>query len=174
MLTCTRFSSAVTSTLILKVMNEVTGSWLSGTQSVLKSTSAYPGEKFGAPRSGPGAMAGLVRRAAAMAIDWLLVYLPSYGILGVDGRWILGGSASTTLILWALLSIVSVILFSRTPGMAVLGLAVGRVDAEAGVGIWRPIVRTVLSMTIFPVLFQDEDSRGLHDQATGTAVVLTR
>lgn len=155
-------------------MRDSTRSWLSGPQSALEHTSAYPGEKLGAPRSGPGALAGLGRRAAAVLVDWLIVYLPTYAFLGVDGRWFLGGAASTTLALWALLSILSVILFSRTPGMAALGVAVGRVDAATGVGVWRPIVRTVLSMTVFPVLFQDEDSRGLHDQVTGTAVVRTR
>lgn len=155
-------------------MRELTGSWLSGPQSALEVTSEYPGERFGAPKQGPGSMAGLVRRAVAMLVDWWIIYLPAYALLGSDGRWLLGGAATTTLVLWALVSMVTVMLFAQTPGMAALGIGVARVDADERVGVWRAIVRTIFAVTIFPVLFQDEDSRGLHDQATGTAVIRTR
>lgn len=155
-------------------MREITGSWLNGPQAALDATSEYPGEKFGAPKTGPGSMAGLVRRALALLVDWFIIYLPTFGVLGWDGRWFLGGAATTTLVLWAVMSMVTVILFAQTPGMGLVGIGVARVDADERVGVWRAIVRTIFAVTIFPVLFQDEDSRGLHDQATGTAVIRTR
>lgn len=119
-------------------------------------------------------MAGLGRRIGAIVVDWLVVYIPVYLIMGMEGRWFLGGAATTTLILWALISVLTVWAFSTTPGMAAVGLAVARVDADAPVGVWRAVVRTLLSVFVFPALFQDEDARGMHDRATGTAVVRTR
>ncbi|WP_333618783.1 RDD family protein [Dietzia sp.] len=154
-------------------MRKETGSWLSGPQAALDGgESSYPGEKLGAAESGPGSMAGLGRRLGAILVDWLIISIPVNLIMGQDGRWFLGGGATTTLILWALVSIVSVWALSMTPGMAAVGLGVARVDAAAPVGLWRAVIRTVLSVFVFPALFQDEDNRGMHDRATGTAVVV--
>ncbi|HJE89406.1 MAG TPA: RDD family protein [Dietzia timorensis] len=156
-------------------MRKVTGSWLSGPQAALdESPSNFAGEKLGATEHGPGSIATLGRRVGALLIDWLIVALPTNLILGVDGSWILGGISSTIPIIWAFISVASVWAFSLTPGMAATGLAVGRVDADAPVGLWRAVVRTLLTLCVFPALFQDEDLRGMHDRATGTAVVRSR
>lgn len=156
-------------------MRKVTGSWLSGPQAALDdSHSKFAGEKLRATEQGPGSIATLGRRVGSLVIDWLIVMLPTYTALGYDGRWFLGGASTTTLIIWALISVGSVWAFSLTPGMAATGLAVARVDADAPVGLWRACVRTLLTVCVFPALFQDEDLRGMHDRATGTAVVRSR
>ncbi|MGO9653847.1 MAG: RDD family protein, partial [Mycobacterium sp.] len=38
------------------------------------SRSAYPGERLGLPESGPGSLAPVGRRVAALTIDWLIAY----------------------------------------------------------------------------------------------------
>src|SRR5699024_8022122 len=64
------------------------------------------------------------------------------------------------------------ILFARTPGMAMLGMGVARLDVPGTtVGIWRGIVRTLLTACLFPAAMVDADGRGIHDRATGTVVV---
>ena len=74
-------------------MRKVTGSWLSGPQAALDdSHSKFAGEKLGATEQGPGSIATLSRRVGALVIDWLIVMLPTYSMLGYDGRWFLGGA----------------------------------------------------------------------------------
>ena len=41
----------------------------------------------------------------------------------------------------------------------------------AWVGLWRPIVRTVLLVLVIPAVIWDADQRGLHDKAAGTVLV---
>ncbi|WP_313549606.1 RDD family protein [Corynebacterium sp.] len=130
----------------------------------------YPGENLGLPESGPGALASVSRRAGGVLIDWLLCLL----IASVLTRFthILGGTSTATFILWVLLGIISGIVFARTPGMAILGMGVARLDVPgATVGIWRGIVRTLLTACLFPAAMVDADGRGIHDRATGTAVI---
>ena len=64
-------------------------------------------------------------------------------------------------------------LFARTPGMAVLGMGVARLDKPGtSVRLWRAAVRTLLTAVLFPAAMVDADGRGLHDRATGTAVIM--
>ena len=70
-----------------------------------------------------------------------------------------------------MLGVVSVRLFSFTPGQLALGLQVVAVDGRLPVGIGRAAVRGVLVGTVVPALFTDGDGRGLQDRLTGTAVV---
>jgi uncharacterized RDD family membrane protein YckC len=39
------------------------------------------------------------------------------------------------------------------------------------IGIWRPIVRTLLLALLVPALIADRDGRGLHDRLAGTVLV---
>jgi hypothetical protein len=41
----------------------------------------------------------------------------------------------------------------------------------ARLGIWRPVVRTLLLCLAIPALIWDRDQRGLHDRAAGTMLV---
>jgi hypothetical protein len=75
------------------------------------------------------------------------------------------------LVIWFLLGLVAVRLFSFTPGQLALGLQVVAVDGRVPVGIGRVAVRGLLVGTVIPALFTDYDGRGLQDRVTGTAVV---
>jgi len=134
------------------------------------SRSAYPGAGLGLPERGPGSLAPMGRRLAALMIDWLI----SYGLaalamaFGVFSERML---ATAVLVIWFLLGLVAVRLFSFTPGQLALGLQVVAVDGRVPVGIGRVAVRGLLVGTVIPALFTDFDGRGLQDRVTGTAVV---
>jgi uncharacterized RDD family membrane protein YckC len=122
------------------------------------------------PESGPGSLAPMGRRLAALMIDWLI----SYGLaalalaFGVLSKEML---ATAVLVIWFLLGLVAVRLFGFTPGQLALGLQVVAVDGCLPVGIGRLAVRGLLVGMVIPALFADWDGRGLHDRLTGTAVV---
>lgn len=130
----------------------------------------WPGEKLGLPEKGPGALASVLRRCGGITVDWLLSMLIAQFIRNFTPDF--GGVPTLTLIIFCIISIVSVSLFARTPGHAVLGMGVARIDATERVGLWRALVRIVLTIFILPPVMVDSDGRGLHDRATGTAVIL--
>ncbi|WP_297738786.1 RDD family protein [Mycobacterium sp.] len=134
------------------------------------SRSAYPGENLGLPESGPGSLAPMGRRLAALMIDWLISYglgalAMAFGIL--SERML----ATAVLVIWLVLGVVAVRLFSFTPGQLALGLQVASVDGRVPVGLGRLAARGLLIATVIPALFTDSDGRGLHDRLTGTAVL---
>ncbi|MDY5785234.1 MULTISPECIES: RDD family protein [unclassified Corynebacterium] len=130
----------------------------------------YPGANYGMPREGSGAQASVARRMGAVAIDWAMCWI----VAGFTTMFTtaLGDTATLTLILWVILGIIGGWLFARTPGMALLGMGVARLD-EPGqrVGLWRAAVRTVLTMFILPAALVDANGRGMHDRATGSTVI---
>lgn len=145
------------------------GSWLSGPQS-LGSGDGYPGQRLGLPAEGPGSPARMGRRAAALMVDWLI----SYGLAGLGPALGLFSSAflaTAVLLVWFVLGVVSVRLFSFTPGQYALGLQVISVDNRMHVGSGRAAVRGLLIALVLPALFTDTDGRGLQDRLTATAVV---
>lgn len=130
---------------------------------------AYPGELLGMPESGSGSQASVMRRACAVLIDWLLCLAAATLIrFNTDA---FGDAATLTYLLWLVLGILSGWLFARTPGMALLGMGVARIDAEAPVGFWRAAVRTILTGFVLPAAMVDADGRGMHDRATNTTVI---
>lgn len=157
-------------------MARMTGSWLSGPTAALPDgdhdKQAYQGEYLGLPKAGPGSLAPTPRRVAALAIDWLM----SMGVSALFlGGGLEGGYLSTvTLGAWFLLGLVSVSLFSFTPGQLCMGLQVARIDAPGRVGFVRALVRQVLIAVVVPAVVTDIDSRGMHDRATGTALLRSR
>lgn len=148
--------------------------------------STYAGENLGLQKTGPGSIASLGRRIGALLLDWVVCMVIT-GLLfvpfGPSGEQLdrFGGdtymafqnfSAIWTLPIFIIIGSLSVIFFSRTPGHMMLGMGVARVDQpDQGVGIWRPIVRTVLTAFVLPPVVQDADGRGMHDRATGTVVI---
>ena len=140
------------------------------TEGLPGSRSAYPGERLGLPESGPGSLATMGRRLAALMIDWLIAYgLAALAMaFGVFSERML---ATAVLVVWFLLGLVAVRLFSFTPGQLALGLQVASVDGRVPVGLGRLAVRGLLVATVIPALFTDSDGRGLHDRLTGTAVL---
>ena len=73
--------------------------------------------------------------------------------------------------MWIVLGILTGWLMARTPGMALLGMGVARIDAAEPVGLWRAALRTVLTGFVLPAAIVDADGRGMHDRATNTTVI---
>ena len=135
-----------------------------------ESRPTYPGERLGLPESGSGSLASMGRRLAALMIDWLI----SYGLAALAmafGAFSERMLATAVLVVWLVLGVVAVRLFSFTPGQFALGLQVAAVDGRLPVGIGRLAVRGLLVAAVIPALFTDSDGRGIHDRITGTAVL---
>lgn len=131
----------------------------------------WPGQALGLPKEGSGALASVMRRTGGVLIDWLLAMLIANIIANFTSA--LGGPAFLGYAVWAVMGIVCGWIFARTPGMLVLGMGVARLDEPgASVGFWRAAVRTLLTGVLFPAAMVDADGRGLHDRATGTAVIM--
>ena len=133
----------------------------------------HPGEQLGAPRTGPGSVAGFGRRLAALTVDWALASLIAGFFAGPDP--LARGSNHPWVVLgvWFLLTAVPVAAFGATPGMAVLGIRVAPLRS-ALVGVPRAVLRTALLALVIPALARDGDGRGWHDRASATMVVRTR
>ncbi|CNV88326.1 Conserved membrane protein of uncharacterised function [Mycobacterium tuberculosis] len=147
-----------------------TGTWLSGLPDDGEIAPDYPGKTLGLPDTGPGSLAPMGRRLAALLIDWLIAY--GLALLGVEfGVWSTPMLSTVVLVIWLLLGVAAVRLFGFTPGQLMLGLVVVAVGGRRPVGIGRLVVRGLLIGLVVPPLFTDSDGRGLHDRLTATAVV---
>ena len=136
--------------------------------------SDYPGERLGMPISGPGSIARPGRRIAALVIDYFAATIIAIGFLGYDPLELpaeAGWRQFAPMMVFALLQIVFLPTANGSPGHRMLGMRVLRLDG-AWVGLWRPIVRTLLLVFVIPAVIWDADQRGLHDKLAGT--VLTR
>ncbi len=161
--------------LMLGHMPRTFGSWLSGSPLPESGTpdqgpNGYPGQRLGLPREGPGSLVRMGRRIVALIVDWLIAYgLAALAMtLGLYG---IGVLSTAILVVWLVLGVASVRLFGFTPGQFALGMRVASVDHRIHVGVGRALARGLLIALAVPPLFTDEDGRGLHDKATGTAVV---
>jgi uncharacterized RDD family membrane protein YckC len=132
--------------------------------------SEYPGETLGLPERGPHSLARMGRRLGALLVDWLLAYgLAALAMtLGLVSLPLL---STAVLVIWLVLGAVAVRLFEFTPGQFVLGLRVASIDRRVHIGLGRAALRGVMIALVIPALFVDVDGRGLHDRATGSAVV---
>lgn len=126
--------------------------------------SKWPGERLGLAESGSGSVARVGRRLLAIIIDWALAAIPAYLLIG-------GPYASVwQLAFFALMQIVFIPTLGGSPGHLICRM---RVVPLAGgwIGIWRPVVRTLLLLLILPVLVWDSDQRGFHDKIPGTVLI---
>ncbi|MCQ4118983.1 RDD family protein [Rhodococcus tibetensis] len=158
-------------------MARITGSWLSGPSAALpngapEAQQSYRGERLGLPAGGPGALVGTGRRLAALMIDW--VSSAGVAALIIGDNPLEGPLSTVTLLVWFVVGIAAVTLFSFTPGQLCLGMRVARVDGPARVGFVRALVRQALLVFVVPGTITDVDGRGMQDRATGTALVRTR
>ncbi|MFL0360940.1 RDD family protein [Curtobacterium flaccumfaciens] len=132
----------------------------------------WPGKDLGLPESGPRSVGRIGRRVVALLIDGALADLVAY----VTGVWSpVNGSGDIAhswvqIAIFAVLQIVFICLLSGSFGHICVGLRV--VPMRGGyVGVWRPILRTVLLCLVVPALIIDRDSRGAHDRIAGTVLV---
>jgi uncharacterized RDD family membrane protein YckC len=146
------------------------GSWLSGPESPGEPPEGHPGERLGLPESGPGSVARMGRRLAALICDWLIAY--GIAALGMRAGLIsLTWLSTSVLVIWLVLGVLAVRLYSFTPGQYLLGLRVASVDNRLHVGTGRAVARGLLIGLVIPALFTDADGRGIQDRLTATAVV---
>lgn len=126
--------------------------------------SKWPGERLGLPESGPRSVARLGRRTLAILIDWGAALL-------LANLFAQGGDASLwTLGIFAVGQVVFIPTIGGSVGHRLLGLRV--VPLVGGwVGLWRPVVRTLLLILVIPVIVWDSDQRGFHDKIAGTVLV---
>lgn len=136
------------------------GSWLEG------GPSGEPGRgsRLGLPTSGPGSLAPLGRRLAALAIDWAVCLLISAAFFDRDPM--------ATLAVFAVENVLLVSTLGTTLGHRALGLRVRRLAGPgAAPGPLLASVRTVLLCLVVPAVVWDADGRGLHDRGAGTVIV---
>jgi uncharacterized RDD family membrane protein YckC len=137
----------------------------------------YRGERLGLPQSGPGSISTAGLRVGALIVDCIASALVAGLFVAGIGRnhdiaHRLPGSWS--LIPFAVDYVVGLVLSGQTLGMHLCGIRVVRVgDQHAGRRILplHAAARTLLLMLLVPAVIVDKDGRGLHDRATGTAVV---
>ena len=133
---------------------------------------AYPGRALGLPETGVGSVASMAARVGAFVIDIVLSALVAWWFTAPEAP------RNTSLVVWAVMTVVTVALFGITPGQAALGLRVVPMDRDRDrvrsfVGLWA-IPRTVLIFLIVPPLLLDADGRGLHDRLCRTVVLRIR
>jgi hypothetical protein len=140
------------------------GSWLSGPRAAAEQMGAdfgYRGQRLGLPADGPGSIAPIGRRVAAVFIDWLLCVVVAYGLLaGRDAH----QATNWALAVFAVVTWVGLALVGSTPGKTLLRLRVIGMDGRR----LRPLpalIRTVLLALFVPAVVWDRDTRGLHDKA---------
>ena len=123
---------------------------------------SYPGERLGYPERGVGSVARVGRRIGAIAIDWAAAVIISVAFFQYD--------AIATLVIFAIVQIVFIPTIGGSPGHRMLGMRVVLLSG-GWVGLWRPVLRTVLLCLVIPAVIWDADQRGLHDKVAGTVLV---
>lgn len=127
--------------------------------------SLWPGERLGLPQEGQFSIARIGRRIGAIIIDWLCALMITT-IIPVSENYegfVTGG-------IFFLLQILFIPTIGGSIGHRLFGMRIIRLGG-GWVGLWRPLVRTLLIMLILPVLVWDSDQRGFHDKVAGTALV---
>lgn len=125
------------------------------------------------PQTGTGSIARPGRRIGALLIDYLAATIIATGFLGYD-QFALPGEAGLTqfapMAVFAVLQILFIPTAGGSPGHRILGMRVVRLDG-GWVGLWRPLVRTLLLVVVIPAVIWDADQRGLHDKAVGLVLI---
>ena len=156
------------------------GSWLEGGPT----GPGTSGERLGLPPDGRGSKAGLGRRVAALAVDWVacLAISATFFPATSSGLWLSRGSSAATLAIFAAENLLFVGSIGFSFGHRLLGMRVRRIvvareggpaepDDGRAPGFGRAAIRTVLLCLIIPAVVWDGDGRGLHDRLAGTAIV---
>ncbi|WP_091457028.1 RDD family protein [Actinokineospora iranica] len=160
-------------------MSRWTGTWLSGPGAALEPADGpqrWRGERLGLPERGSGSVASTGIRLGALAIDLVLASLATSVFFRPDftDPAVMRTFNYWALLTWFVITVAGVALAGFTPGKALLGLRVVRMDGAPLVGPIRAIPRSVLVALVVPAAITDRDGRGLHDKAVGTIVLRTR
>lgn len=124
--------------------------------------SKWPGERLGLPKSGPSSIGRPGRRLLGFAIDWAIAIALSAVFFKYD--------PTANLIIFVLLQVVFIPTIGASIGHRLVGLRL--ISIHGGwVGLWRPVVRSMLLALALPALVWDSDQRGFHDKIAGTALI---
>ena len=126
------------------------------------------GASLGLPADGPGSLATFGSRVGAFVLDSIAAVLVA-GLFTAPHL-----PESWSLLSFAVITVVTLVLFGQTPGMRLVGLRLAHPRPGARLALWRAVVRTALLCLLVPALVVDADGRGLHDRLTDTAVVRDR
>lgn len=114
------------------------------------------------PQIGPGSIGRPGRRLLGFAIDWGIAIGVSSIFFSYD--------PAANLIIFVILQIAFIPTIGASIGHRLVGLRI--ISIHGGwVGLWRPIVRSVLLGIALPALVWDSDQRGFHDKIAGTALI---
>ena len=129
--------------------------------------SEWPGERLGLPKSGRGSVGRPGRRIAALSIDWALAYAAAVLLFRNDDPAV---TNLTITFCFVVMQCVFIPTIGGSIGHRLVGL---RLVPLAGgwVGLWRPVVRSVLLCLVIPALVWDSDQRGFHDKVAGTVLL---
>jgi uncharacterized RDD family membrane protein YckC len=122
----------------------------------------WPGKRIGLPFSGPGSLAKMGRRVAAISIDWAVALFLAATFFKYDN--------TAILVVFFSMNYLFEVTAQGTIGHRLLGMRLIRNDGT-WVGFWRPLLRNLLLLLVIPVAIWDADGRGLHDKASGTILV---
>jgi uncharacterized RDD family membrane protein YckC len=123
---------------------------------------SHPGSRLGLPAEGSGSVARPGRRLLAVTVDWVGCLLISAAFADGD-PWV-------TLVVFALVNVLTLGTAGASPGHALLGMRLQRVGG-GWPGPGPAAVRTVLLCLVVPAVVFDVDQRGLHDRAADTVLV---
>jgi uncharacterized RDD family membrane protein YckC len=123
------------------------------------------GASLGLPAEGSGSLATFSSRVAAFLVDAVGAALVAglFTAPHLPGNW--------SLVAFATITVLTLVLVGQTPGMRLLGLRLAHPRQGERLALWRAVVRTALLCVLVPALVVDVDGRGLHDRLTDTAVV---
>jgi uncharacterized RDD family membrane protein YckC len=135
---------------------------------------AYPGERLGLPRSGPGSVAGWGRRIAALLVDWVASTAVSaivfgyqwFGPTAAEQGWV----GATPLLVFLLEGTVLTALTGGSFGQLALRITVVHLDGRP-VNLLEALLRTFLITLVIPPLVFNRDQRGLHDLVVKTVTL---
>jgi len=131
--------------------------------------SQWPGERLGLPEKGSGSIGRFGRRILAIMIDWFI----ALGIAAIAFPMTTNTQRSLiTLLIFAALQVLFIPTLGGSVGHRICGMRVAALNGK-WVGIWRPLVRTLLLVLIVPLLVWDSDQRAFHDKIAGTVLIRT-
>ena len=124
--------------------------------------SRFPGERLGLPEKGINSVGRVGRRLLAVFIDW--------GIAVVVSVVFFNYHPLATLMVFVGLQIIFIPSIGGSIGHRLTGLHL--ISLTGGwVGLWRPVLRSVLLGLVLPALVWDSDQRGFHDKIAGTVLI---
>lgn len=131
---------------------------------------------MGLPETGPRSVAGGGSRLLALVLDLVLASLLTSLFMRpvFEDPAIMQDYNLWSVAIWAVITVVPVTFFGFTPGMAVTGIHVARLDGKSMVGPVRALVRAALTFVIIPAAVRNIDGRSWLDRLTGTVVVRMR